>query len=285
MTNVKSKAIIATAVVLLLVTLIGTAFFYNSSQSMEKSLNNEKLKSENILSEKLSLQREIADFKTQISELQGKNSELDKVLAETSKKLGEKEAMANSLIRENGNIKMLKKQLSELNKMKKDFENQVTVLNETIQNMSSEKTILNQTIASLQKENKELAANLDIISSMTADNYLIESNRKNGKLTVMSKRTKKMAVSFKVPENIVENISFKITKPDGITIEGKDKGIAYTVSSNGDELLASISTDEIKVSKKIEMTYEPKEKLKPGVYKVEMFNGKKYIGACNVKLR
>ena len=24
---------------------------------------------------------------------------------------------------------------------------------------------------------------------------------------------------------------------------------------------------------------------KPGIYKIEMYNGEKYIGACNVKLR
>ncbi len=159
-------------------------------------------------------------------------------------------------------------------------------LNESVQKLNGEKEMLNQTVASLQLANQQLAANLDILSSMTADNYLIESSRKNGKLTVMSRRTRKIAVSFKVPENMVESISFKIMKPDGSQIGGKnDQGLTFEVTNDDAGLLVNSSSEVIKVSKKIEMTYEPKEKLKAGVYKVEMFNGEKYVGACNVKLR
>ena len=62
--------------------------------------------------------------------------------------------------------------------MKKDFESQVLALNETIQKLNAEKDALNQTIASLQGENKQLATNLDILSSMTGDNYLVETTKR-----------------------------------------------------------------------------------------------------------
>jgi len=85
---------------------------------------------------------------------------------------------------------------------------------------------------------------------------------------------------------MVESISFKIMKPDGSQIGGKnDQGLTFEVTNDDAGLLVNSSSEVIKVSKKIEMTYEPKEKLKAGVYKVEMFNGEKYVGACNVKLR
>jgi hypothetical protein len=92
-------------------------------------------------------------------------------------------------------------------------------------------------------------------------------------------------MSFNVPENMVENISFKLTKPDRSQVDGKGNGIAYRITNEDEGLTASLSGGVIKVSKKIEMTYEPKEKQKPGIYKIEMYNGDKYIGACNVKLR
>ncbi len=281
----RERRITAIAVIILIAGLISTGIFYTVNRSQLKNLNDEKLKSEMMLSEKLALQKEIESFKTQINSLSGKNTELDKLLAETSQKLSEKEAQFNKIVRENGNIKKLKGELAELTQLKKDFDNQVSQLNETIQKLNSEKDALNETIASLQKENQQLATNLEILSSMRADNYLVETNKRNDRLTVVAKRTKKMIVTFIVPEKMIENISFKLTKPDGTQIDGKDNGIAYKVVNSDEGLTASITGGAIKVSKKIEMTYEPKVKQKAGIYKIEMYNDGNYIGACNVKLR
>lgn len=281
----RERRITAIAVIILIAGLISTGIFYSVNRSQLKNLNDEKLKSEMMLSEKLALHKEIKKLKSQITSLNGKNSELDKLLAETNQKLSEKEAQINRIALENGNIKKLKKELAELTQLKKDFDNRVSVLNETIQKLNNEKDNLNETIASLEKENQQLAANLDILSSMRADNYLVETNKRNDRLTVVAKRTKKMTVTFIVPENMVENISFKLTKPDGKQVDGTDNGIAYRVVNGDEGLTASISDGAIKVAKKIEMTYEPKVKQKPGVYKIEMYNNDKYIGACNVKLR
>ncbi|MBA4410728.1 MAG: hypothetical protein Q8S54_10655 [Bacteroidota bacterium] len=272
-------------VVLLIAAIIGTGLFYSSNRSLTKNLNTEKLKSEMMLSEKLELQKEIENFKNQINSLTGRNADLDKLLAETSQKLSEKEAQLNRIVRENGNIKTLKKELAELAQLKKDFENQVAALNETIQKLNKEIDAMNETITSLQKENKQLATNLEILSSLTADNYLVETTKRKDRLTVIAKRAKKITMSFNVPENMVEDISFKLTKPDGTQVDGKDSGIAFKVVTGDEGLTASISGGTIEVSKKIEMIYTPKEKQKPGIYKIEMYNGDKYIGACNVKLR
>jgi hypothetical protein len=49
--------------------------------------------------------------------------------------------------------------------------------------------------------------------------------------------------------------------------------------------MASTSGGAIQVSRKVEMTYAPKERQKPGLYKIEMYNADKYVGTVNVKLR
>ena len=281
----KEKLIAGGAVIFLIVALIATGVFYKSNKSLTKNLNSEKLKSEMMLSQKLELQKEIEAFKTQVNSLNGKNDELDKFLTSTTQKLLDKEAELKKIKRENGNIKQLKKQLADLEDMKKDFESQVSVLFESIQKLTAEKNNLNKTIASLQEENKQLAENLKIISSMTADNYLVETTKRKDKLTVVAKRAKKMAVTFKVPDNVVDDISFKIIKPDGKVVEGKDSGIAYHVLNANEGLMASADGGAIQVSRKIEMTYEPKEKQKPGIYKIEMYNADKYVGTVNVRLR
>ncbi len=117
----KQKAITSGAVIILLVSLIGAGISYNANQSTKKNLNDEKLKTELILSEKLNLEKEFADFKNQMNGLKGKNSDLDKVLSETSKKLSEKEEEISTISRENGSMRVLRKQITELSQMKKGF--------------------------------------------------------------------------------------------------------------------------------------------------------------------
>jgi chromosome segregation ATPase len=291
--KIKKERVIATvAVLFLFVSLIGTGVMFKNNRSLSNQIKNEKLNSEVLLQNKILLLNEVDQFNNQINSLLGKNAELDQILSETSQKLSQKENEINKIVRENANIKMLKQQLSELNKMKSEFESQLVALNGTISKLNSEKEAMNKSLALLQEENKQLSTNLAILSAMTADNYLVETTkrknliRKSEQLTVVGKRARKMAVSFKIPENVAESISFKVTKPDGKQVEGKEQGITHHVIENEDDILmASESSDVIKVSKKIEMVYQPKEKLKAGIYKIEMYNGKSYIGSCNVKLR
>lgn len=271
--------------VLLIASLIGTGSLYLSNQSIKNNLKEERLKNELMLSEKLSLNKAIQDYNFKINTLINTNEELENRIEKTTKELAIKEAEATKLSRENNKVKSLKKQLAELNTLKKENETKILALKETINKLKSDNEFLNQSLTALTTENRQLAANLELLSSITADNYLMETTKRTGKLTVVAKRTKKLAINFKVPENVVESISFKLTKPDGVTIDGKSKDLAVNITNYNEILYANNSKDEIKVSKKIEMTYQPKEKLKAGIYKVEIYNKDKYIGTCNVKLR
>ncbi len=279
------KLILTGSLVFLFLSLGGFGYFFVSSKKLTNNLNNEKLRSELILSEKVSLDKEILNLKNQLSALKGTNSELDQIIAQTSQRLSEKEAELSKIKRENGNIKSLKKQLDEIGKLKKDLDTQIAALNESVKKLNSEKDDLSKTIAALKAENQELAENNRIMSSLKADNYLVQSTRGKNKLTVKARRTNKISVSLKVPANMVENLNFNIIKPNGVKVKGSDKGLAIKTIDDDDQLLVSLYNDEIKVSKSIEFSYTPKEKLKPGVYKIEMYNGEKYIGSCNVKLR
>lgn len=283
------KTSIIIAVLILIAALIGTGVFYSSNKSLAKNLNEEKLRTEMMLSEKLAIQKENESYKIRIDSLSDHKLKIDILLKLVNNELKEKNAQMNKMVHEN--IMAMNKQVAELERMKMDFESQTLTLNDAIKKMNIEKDQLNRTIASLQDQNKKLTANLDILTSMATDNFLIETTKKvwlqpnKEKLTVIARHAKKMTVSFNVPENMVENISFKLLKPNGTLVEGKDNGIASRIVNGDEGITASISGGAIKVSKKIEMIYTPEEKQKPGIYKIEMYNGEKYIGACNVKLR
>jgi len=285
MTTNKRKIAITGALAVLLVSFIVSAVYFNKNRSLGKDLDNEKLKSELTLSEKLLAEKEVASLRNQLASLKGTNAEIDKILAETTKKLNDKEAELLKIQRENSKVKSLKKQLDEIAQLKNDLEKQLNAVNANLARVNSENEKLNKSITDLRAENEELAQNLKILSSLTADNFLVETTRGKGKLTVKAKRTNKIAVSFAVPANVTEKLSFIITKPDGKQITDNDKAISFNVIDNDENLYASTNNDDIKVSKKIEMVYQPKEKLRPGTYKIEIYNGNKYVGASNVRLR
>jgi DNA repair exonuclease SbcCD ATPase subunit len=265
--------------------LVSIVTLYLNNNFLQKSLSNEKITNEYLLSEKLALFKDIEDYMFNNNSLNKLNQELENNIEQINKTIEDKELEIIRLNKENGKVNKLKKELLGLNKLKKEHETKILALKETIDKLNTDNNFLNQSLASLTEENKQLAANLDLLSSITADNYLVETTRKKGKLTVVAKRTKKLGVNFKVPENMVETISFKLIKPDGNTVEGNSKDIAVNITDNNEVLYASLDKAELKVSKRIEMTYEPKERLKSGVYKVEIYNKERYIGSCNVKLR
>jgi len=114
------KIIAGTVTVLFVLSLIGLISFYENNQSLEAGLNNEKLKSEKILSEKLSLDKEIVKLKQSISSLQGKNGELDKMLTTASSKIAMKESELKKMQKENASLKQYKQQLADIQKIRTD---------------------------------------------------------------------------------------------------------------------------------------------------------------------
>lgn len=285
-TTIKKQKLIRTgAIVMLLSSLLLTGFLFVKTGNLKKDADKERLYSEKLLSEKLALEKEIAQFKIHLYKLNGRNETLDKIIADVNNQLKEKESEVKSLKSSLAGMNSLKNHLADVTAIKNNFEKRVNELNLQVDNLLKENASLNKTIAQLNEENKLLASNLEILSSMVADNYLAESNGRKNKMTVNAKRTRKIALSFKVPQGITSSLSFKILKPDGSVVEGKENGISYNVVKEGNDLYASATEQEIVVTQKVEMQYEPKDKLKSGIYKIEIYNTGKYVGSCQVKLK
>ncbi len=171
-----------------------------------------------------------------------------------------------------------------MTKMKTNVENMAAA---DKKKMQSEIGSLNATLTSLKSENKDLAANLELLRSVNADNFYMGADRKNQKLTVKAARTNRIKVSFDVPDGIETAIKFSVIKPDGTKLSGADDGIAFNVTENEAARLSANAGEASAaiLSKKVEMTYKPKEKLKAGDYLIEMTNKDMHVAYCRVKLR
>lgn len=280
------------AAIILLAAVITTGTFISKNMTLKSGLNDEKLRSESLLSEKLALDKEIVQFKNAINLLKGKNADTEKLLAETQVKLANKEKEIAGLYKENASVKSLKKQLAEVRAMNEDFMHKVTVLEMKNENLEAENKKLQNSIASLENEKEELLKQIDLAqaeSFIKADNYQIDvsKNINKEKLTVKARRTKKMSVIIDVPKNLASDIGFNITTPDGKVITEKSKTLSWKVVDSDKTLTASLNPfdDNLIVTHQVKLTYTPTSKMKPGVYKIGILNKGNNIGNCRVQLR
>lgn len=280
------------AAIILFAAVLTTGIFISKNMELKHGLNDQKLKNESLLSEKLALDKEINQFKNEINSLSGKSAQTDKLLAETRLKLSEKEQAFAHLLKENSTVKGLQKQLAELRDLHEDFMHQISVLKMQNETMETENQNLHNTIASLELERDDLMKQVELAqaeSFMKADNYQVDASRNinKEKLTVKAKRTKKMSVIIDVPQDLAANLGFNLTTPDGKVITEKSKTLSWKVVNNDETLTASLNSkdDNLIVTHQVKLTYTPTSTMKPGVYKIGILNKGKNVGNCRVQLR
>ncbi len=291
--NSKIRILAIVITVCLFVSLFVAGRYITVSKQVTADLNDEKLKSESLLSEKLQLQKEIDKFRKEIASLQGKNSDLDKILAETSATLDKKQAELNAIKRDNSSIRDLKAQIAQLNTLRNNLETQIASLNDDMYRLKeengklkNENTLANAMIAHLENEKKGLENNVRLLSAMTDDN-LVQVMKKNEKLTVNSKRARKINFTFDVPQSSLGGLEFKVVSPDAKTFTKGDGSVSYHMLESDGNQVASIGTypGQFELVQRVEMVFSPKEKLKEGIYKIEVYSNGAHLGRMQVRLR
>ncbi len=288
----KAKLITYGAVILMVAGIVTSATFMSKNSKLNSGLNTEKLKSESLLSEKLSLDKEIIQMKDAIASLTGQNVETDKLLAEAKNKLSEKERAMARVMKDNATTKSLRKELAEIKDMKENLLKQADALNGQNKNLASENQQLQKSLAQLQSEKDELIkqnemARVEILNR--ADNFQVDAfrNAKKDKITNCAKRTKEMTVIIDVPKELGSDVSFNITTPDGTVINEKNKSLSWQILKSSNTLLASVYPldDTFTVTHQVKLTYKPGSKMKSGVYKIGILSKGKNIGNCRVRLK
>lgn len=256
------------------------------NSSLEAGLQEQKLRSEELLSEKLLLEKDIQKFKEQLGTLKDQNADLDNLVKSTSAKLKSQESDYNRMKRENASLGQIKKQRQELQALKSQLQNELSSLKVSYAALEAENNELNNTVATLQERNRVLTGDLNRAMFAAVDQSQIQAVKgKNEKLTIRAKRAKKLIANFEVPANL-KSLSFRITDSKGTVLTSADGTTAFTSTPSDKNLMASSDT-EVQGNKlqRVEMVYIPKEKLKTGVYTVEILNENLYVGSLKVKLK
>jgi hypothetical protein len=281
--QVNSYALIIT------VLLFGATFWLmkekNVSHSLRDGLDSEKLRSEALLSEKLLVEKEIVRLKSQLFTVTGKSDKLDAELKQTLQKLSATESEFKKAKNENASLKQYKQQNNDLLAMQKDLHRQIESLTQSVSTAQMENQKLNAQLVSLEERNKMLADDLRRTALASMDNTEIKALRgKKERLTVKASRTKKLIAEFEIPGHM-KNVSFKITDPSGKLLSNNDGTIASTFTASSNNYTASTSDAKSLGTAKVEMVFIPKEKLKSGMYKVEILSENLHLGGLQVRLK
>lgn len=275
---------------IIIILLIGLLLTISSNVKNKKILNEEKLASEKLLSEKLMVQKELEKLKGDFAALQIKSDANFKLLTETNQKIAENQKKINSLYSENKNLRSkYTKEMEDLQKTKANLEKEFSSLKSEYEKLTAANNQLNNSLAKLEEEKKNLTLQLEKAQLYNSDNYLVTAVRgkKTEKLVKSASWTKKLNITFDVPKNLTEAISFKIVTPSGTTINPDDKAMSWKFVEDSRHYTASLSaaTGEFEESRQVALTYTPKQKLVSGEYKIQIFCNGNNIGNCRVKLK
>lgn len=271
----------------LALTIILSGIFFASNNSLKKNLDKEKIKSEELFSQKLNLDKTLDKIKKDLSKMKGVNVELDRNINDLTHDISKKEAEVKKLIAQNASLKTLEKKVKELEDLKNKLNNELYALKAANDNLKFENMTINEQLALVSEEKEKLVINNTILKAIAGNNYRIEAVRgKMDKLTVQARKTQKLVVTFDLPNDIGNNISFKLLTPDGKKFESKNNELAsIKISENSDNFYASIENMGTIGTKRVEMTYKPKGKLGKGIYEFEIYNETTYIGSTQLRLR
>lgn len=285
----KEKMIAGIATALLFGSIIGSMILFRSNTRLNDGLNEEKLKTESLLNEKASLTKEIDKLKKDIAQILGRNADQEASIETLKKTITGKDQRIAQLSRENNSVQDLKKQVAELQKYKSDLEKQVENLLAENAQLNAGNMDLENMLITLRSENASLKTDLDNMKLTTADNFLVQSMRgkKKERLTVNSSRARKLSVSFNLPKEMMADLKFEVTTPSGKKVKEGDNGLSWSLPAELEILTASLDGvgGDMQVSQRIEMNYEPKNKLESGIYTISIYNHSAYVGSCQVKLR
>jgi predicted nucleic acid-binding Zn-ribbon protein len=285
-TSNSPKVVAAVTTALLLASLFWLFSTKRINSSLETGLQDQKLKSEALLSEKLLLEKDIQKFKEQLQFIGSENSNLKSTISATERKLKAQQDEFNRLQKQNATLAQVRKQRNELQQLQKDLQEQLAALQEGYKKLQQENMSLQNTVASLQDKNNLLYNELAQAQFRSMDHAQVIAVRgKSEKLTVRARRIKKLQATFEVP-SALKNMSFRITDPSGNILTPKDGTISSTITPSATNYTASNGTQAVGDKlQKVEMVYLPKEKLHAGNYIIEILNDNLYVGSLQVKLR
>lgn len=272
--NIKNNIPGFVAVVLFLGTSVYLTVEMTRNAGLKDDLKNEKVVSESMLSEKLLAEKATVKVTAELASSRQKEHDLQQALDAETTKSKSAENKIKSFNNRSKSISRLENKIQALSGSKSYLEEELAQSKQSIENLQHSYNGLELTARLAQEQNHELSSQLASCKTSNPNalnEILIESKKKNNKLTVRSKRTKQLIVHLETPVT-ANNLSFKITDPAGNDLNDKHGVI-------------TVYKTEVGTQNRTQLTFSPKHPLKEGLYTIQVSNENRLISSLQVRLR
>ena len=279
--------------------LLSVALNVYQWQNHTSSVNTYEQKVDTLVVERVNVEKELSDTKSELEKYRGISSNLDSLLNEAQAKIDEQSKKIRAIGSSEKNIKLLnekmKEQLADLQNLRDEYLGRIDSLLMANKQLQTDKEQLTSNVESLSKNLETTVATASVLKS----EYLkIHSYKRkgNGKYveTALAKRTHKLDVCFDVLDNKItkpgqKTLYLKITEPGGKPIGNKSTGSNSFKTSSGEEVMyaSTQNIDFTGVKQNVCMSYEEQEdkQFPPGTYLIEVYIDGNLSGAGSYVLR
>jgi predicted nucleic acid-binding Zn-ribbon protein len=127
--NIRKLIQISWIIIMISALLIG-GMLIREKHEHKADLDEMRILNESLLSEKLALDKEIVHYKDALDDLEGKNEQTNKLLAEVQRKLKDREMAYSKILRANAQSKRLERQLVDIEEIKEGLLDEVNDFNQ-----------------------------------------------------------------------------------------------------------------------------------------------------------
>ena len=283
-------------IVLLLISAILNIYQWRNHTT---TINSYEEKVDTLIIERVNVEKELSDTKSELNKYQGISANLDSLLNEANGKITDLEARVKTITHSNKNAMAmnadLKKQLADLQSLRDEYLNKIDSLLTANKQLTEEKQQLTSTVENLSKN---LESTVNTASVLKAEYFKTQSFKRKGSgkyvETSLAKRTHKLNICFDILDNKIaktgeRTVYLKITEPGGKVMGNRSEGSNSFKTSSGEEILYTASTtiDYSGAKQNICIPYEEQnDKMFPaGTYLIEAYADGNLVGASSYVMK
>jgi uncharacterized protein YeeX (DUF496 family) len=256
-------------------------------------------KVDTLVIERVNVEKELADTRTELNKYQGISANLDSLLKDANAKIDDQEKKIKSISARERNMstlnKKLNEQLAELQALRDEYLGRVDSLMTANKQLQADKENLT---TSLNTVSKNLETTVNTASMLKSASFKVNTYKRKGSgkyvESTLAKRTHKIQVSFDVIDNAIakagdRTVYLKITEPGGKVVGNRADGSNKFKNANGEDVLYT-ATQNIAYSgakQNVIMKYEEQNSnmFPAGNYTIEVYIDGNLSGSLSYSMK
>ena len=283
-------------IVLLLLSVVLNVYQWRNHST---SVNMYEQKVDTLVVERVNVEKELSDARSELEKYRGISANLDSLLNEAQAKIDEQSKKIKAIGASQANLKTMNKQmqdqLADLRILRDDYLGRIDSLLMVNKQLVTEKEQLSGQNTALSKNLENTVAAASVLKS---EYIKVKSfkRRGNGKYveTALAKRTHKLEICFDILDNKITKqgdkiVYLKITEPGGKPVGNRSTGSGSFTMPSGEEIMYATSStiNFVGAKQNLCMPYEEQEdkKFAAGTYLIEVYIDGNLSGAGSYVLR